>query len=117
MAEKDQAFVEVIVKAIVANPDDVKVDRIVDERGVLLTLTVNPTDIGYVIGRQGQTAKAIRTLAKIIGAKNNARVNLKIAEPEGSRRPREDRPQNEDRPRNEDRPQNIDTDVVDDLTI
>lgn len=86
MAEKDQLFVETVVKAIVANPDDVKVDRTVDERGVLLTLHVNPSDIGYVIGRQGQTAKAIRTLAKIVGAKNNARVNLKINEPEGVRK-------------------------------
>ena len=106
MIEKDQAFVEYIVKAIVASPDDVKIERIIDERGVLLTLHVNPSDIGYVIGRQGQTAKAIRTLAKIIGAKNNARVNLKIVEPEGSRRPREERM---DTP--------VDTDVVDDLTI
>lgn len=105
MAEKDQLFVETVVKAIVANPDDVKVDRTVDERGVLLTLRVNPSDIGYVIGRQGQTAKAIRTLAKIIGAKNNARVNLKIDEPEGSRGPRIS---------NE---REIDTDVVDDLSI
>lgn len=91
MVEKDQAFVEYLVKAIVAYPDDVKVDRIIDERGVLLSLTVNPSDIGYVIGRQGQTAKAIRTLTKIIGAKNNARVNLKILEPEGSRRSRDER--------------------------
>lgn len=105
MAEKDQLFVETVVKAIVANPDDVKVDRTVDERGVLLTLHVNPSDIGYVIGRQGQTAKAIRTLAKIIGAKNNARVNLKIDEPEGSRGPRASRERE------------IDTDVVDDLSI
>ena len=108
MAEKDQKFVEDIVKAIVSSPNDVRVDRTVDERGVLLTLFVNPSDIGYVIGRQGQTAKAIRTLAKIIGAKNNARVNLKINEPEGSRGPR----------REEAAPtETIDTDVVDDLTI
>ncbi len=109
MIEKDQAFVEYIVKAIVAAPDDVKIERIIDERGVLLTLHVNPSDIGYVIGRQGQTAKAIRTLAKIIGAKNNARVNLKIVEPEGSRRA----------PRQEEATADtaIDTDVVDDLTI
>ncbi len=103
MAEKDQMFVEGIVKAIVSVPDDVRVDRTVDERGVLLTLNVNVADIGYVIGRQGQTAKAIRTLAKIVGAKNNARVNLKINEPEGSRGPLRSRP--------------VDTDVVDDLTI
>lgn len=112
MAEKDQSFVEFIVKAIVASPDEVKVERTVDERGVLLTLHVAPTDIGYVIGRQGQTAKAIRTLAKIIGAKNNARVNLKIYEPEGSRRPREER--GEERAA---RPEAADIDAIDDLTI
>ncbi len=110
MAEKDQQFVEDIVKAIVANPSDVKVDRTVDERGVLLTLNVNPSDIGYVIGKQGQTARAIRTLAKIIGAKNNARVNLKIAEPEGSRGPRRHSEESESSDM-------IDTDVVDDLKI
>lgn len=103
MAERDQKFAEIIVKEIVANPDDVKIDRTVDERGVLLTLTVNPSDIGYVIGKQGQTARAIRTLVKIVGAKNNARVNLKINEPEGSRRA----------PRREE----VNTDVVDDLSI
>ena len=82
--EFDQQFVEYVVKAIVNNPDDVKVSRTVDERGVLITLDLNPSDMGYVIGRQGQTARAIRTLLKIVGAKNNARVNLKINEPEGS---------------------------------
>jgi len=82
----DQEFLEYIIKNIVGNPDDVKVERIVDERGVLLTLHINPADMGYVIGRQGQTAHAVRSLLKIIGAKNNARVNLKIVEPEGSRR-------------------------------
>lgn len=84
----DQEFVELIVKAIVAHPEDVKTERTVDERGVLITLHVNPQDMGYVIGRQGQTARAIRTLVKTVGAKNNARVNLKIVEPEGSRGPR-----------------------------
>ena len=82
----DKEFLEFIIKAIVGNPDDVKVDRTVDEMGVLLTLDLNPEDMGYVIGRQGQTARAIRTLLKIVGAKNNARVNLKINEPEGSTR-------------------------------
>lgn len=86
MAEFDQEFVEFITRAIVNHPDDVTTDRIIDERGVLLTLHVNPEDMGYVIGRQGQTARAIRTLLKIVGAKANARVNLKIYEPEGSRR-------------------------------
>jgi len=85
--EQDQSFLEIIVKAIVNNPDDVKATRTVDERGVLLTLDINPSDMGYVIGRQGQTARSIRTLLKIVGAKNNARVNLKINEPEGGRGP------------------------------
>jgi predicted RNA-binding protein YlqC (UPF0109 family) len=84
--EQDQLFVEQVVKQIVNHPEDVKTDRIVDERGVLITLHINPEDMGYVIGRQGQTARAIRILLKIVGAKNNARVNLKIHEPEGSRR-------------------------------
>ncbi len=82
--EQDQAFLEYVVKAIVNHPDDVKSTRTVDERGVLITLDLNPGDMGYVIGRRGQTARAIRTLLKVVGAKNNARVNLKINEPEGS---------------------------------
>ena len=80
----DQEFVEYIVRAIVGHPEDVSTDRRIDERGVLITLSINPADMGYVIGRKGQTARAIRTLLKIVGAKNNARVNLKINEPEGS---------------------------------
>lgn len=88
MAEFDQEFVEYVIRAIVNHPEDVKTDRIIDERGVLITLHVNPEDMGYVIGRQGQTARAVRTLLKIVGAKSNARVNLKIYEPEGSRRMR-----------------------------
>ena len=86
MVERDQEFVEYVVKAIVNNPADVRTERTIDERGVLITLFVNPADMGYVIGRQGQAARSIRTLLKIVGAKNNARVNLKIYEPEGSRR-------------------------------
>lgn len=82
----DQEFVEYVVKAIVGHPEDVETERNIDERGVLITLKVNPADMGYVIGRQGQTARSIRTLLKIVGAKNNARVNLKIFEPEGSSR-------------------------------
>ena len=80
----DKAFLEYIVKALVDNPDDVKIDRTVDEMGVLITMTVNGADMGKIIGRQGNTAKAIRTLLRVIGMKNNARVNLKINEPEGS---------------------------------
>lgn len=90
MAEErfvDQEFVDYVVRSIVGNPDDVRTERTIDERGVLITLHVNPDDMGYVIGRQGQTARAIRTLLKIVGAKSNARVNLKVFEPEGSRRP------------------------------
>ena len=89
MAEKlpDQEFVEYIVRGIVGHPDDVVTERTVDEMGVLITLKINPEDMGYVIGRQGQTARAIRTLLKIVGAKSNARVNLKIFDPEGGNRP------------------------------
>ncbi len=84
MPEKDQEFVEYIVKALVDHPEDVKTERSVDEMGVLITLHLNPQDMGQVIGRQGQTAKAIRTLLRVVGAKRKARVNLKINEPEGS---------------------------------
>ena len=79
----DKEFVEYVVKSIVDHPEDVVVDRSIDEMGVLLTLTVNPDDMGQVIGRSGATAKSVRTLLRVIGAKNNARVNLKINEPEG----------------------------------
>lgn len=82
----DQSFLEFVVKSIVGNPDDVKVDRKVDEMGVLLTLKVNSEDMGQIIGRQGSTARAIRTILRVIGVKNNARINLKIEEPEGGRR-------------------------------
>lgn len=94
----DQEFVDYIAKAIVNHPSDVRTERTVDERGVLITLHINPEDMGYVIGREGQTARAMRTLLRIVGAKNNARVNLKIYEPEGSRgpRPRADRPSADD---------------------
>jgi len=84
-AYKDQEFVELIVRAVVNHPEDVSTERMVDEMGVLITLKVNQEDMGYVIGKQGQTARAIRTLLKIVGAKEKARVNLKIYEPEGSR--------------------------------
>ncbi len=83
--EKDHEFLEYIVKELVDNPKDVKVERKVDEMGVLLSLTVNPADMGQIIGREGSTAKAIRNLVRIVGLKNHARVNLKIEEPEGGR--------------------------------
>lgn len=82
--EADQAFVEYVVKAIVDHPDDVSTERSVDERGVLIQLTVNPEDMGKVIGKDGRTAVAVRKLLHVLGAKHNARVNLKIVEPEGS---------------------------------
>jgi len=82
----DAGFIEQVVKMLVDNPEAVKVERKVDEMGVLITLDVDPKDMGIVIGREGQTAKALRTLLRVIGAKNNARVNLKINEPEGSER-------------------------------
>ncbi len=88
--EFDVEFLEYVVKALVDNPSDVKVERKVDEMGVLLSLTVNPADMGQIIGREGSTAKAIRGLVRIVGLKNHARVNLKIEEPEGGRVQRTD---------------------------
>ncbi|MEK7662075.1 MAG: KH domain-containing protein [Patescibacteria group bacterium] len=84
--DKDKEFLEYVIKSLVDNPNDVKITRTVDEMGVLLTLDLNSADMGKVIGRQGNTAKAIRTLLRVVGMKNNARVNLKINEPAGGRR-------------------------------
>ena len=81
--EIDREFLEYVVKTLVDNPNDVKIVRAVDEMGVLLTLDVNSQDMGKIIGRSGNTAKAIRTLLRVVGMKNNARVNLKINEPQG----------------------------------
>jgi hypothetical protein len=85
MAERDQEFLEFVVKGLVEHPEEVKIGRTVDEMGVLLTLDLNPEDMGKVIGRSGNTAKAIRTLLRVVGMKHNARVNLKINEPAGGR--------------------------------
>lgn len=85
MAERDQEFLEFVVKGLVEHLEDVKVSRVVDEMGVLLTLDLNAEDMGKVIGRSGNTAKAIRTLLRVVGMKHNARVNLKINEPAGGR--------------------------------
>lgn len=82
--EQDQQFLDYVVKALVDNPNDVKIKRTVDEMGVLLTLSVHKDDMGKIIGRSGATAKAIRTVLRVVGMKNEARVNLKIEEPEGS---------------------------------
>jgi uncharacterized protein len=79
----DVQFLEYVVKALVEHPNDVKIKRTVDEMGVLMTLDVHPDDMGKVIGRSGNTAKAIRILLRVVGMKNNARVNLKINEPAG----------------------------------
>lgn len=89
MAEKfkDQEFLEYVVKALVDTPDAVKVERKVDEMGVLLSLHIDSQDMGKIIGRNGNTAKAIRNLLRVVGLKNQARVNLKIEEPEGGRGP------------------------------
>jgi predicted RNA-binding protein YlqC (UPF0109 family) len=78
MATIDQQFVEFIVKSLVGHPDDVAVERIIDEKGVLLSLTVNPEDLGRVIGKRGVTAQSLRTLLRALGTKNDARYNLKI---------------------------------------
>lgn len=107
-------FVEMVIKAIVNNPDAVKTVRTIDERGVLITLDVDPSDMGYVIGRQGQTARSVRTLLKIVGAKHNARVNLKINEPVGGRGPNP-RPMMDSQPMMNNEP--IDTSAIDNLGI
>lgn len=86
MEHQDTQFLEYVIKALVDTPDKVKINRTVDEMGVLLTLDVDPVDMGKVIGRSGNTAKAIRTLLRVVGMKNNSRVNLKINEPEGGTR-------------------------------
>lgn len=86
MAELDQEFVEYVVKAIVEHPEGVTTKRTVDEMGVLIELTVDPSDMGQIIGKEGKTAKAVRTLLRVLGAKNNSRVNLKIIEPEGGKK-------------------------------
>ncbi|HEX3082247.1 MAG TPA: KH domain-containing protein [Candidatus Saccharimonadia bacterium] len=84
MPDMDKEFVEYVVKALVSHPDDVQVKRSVDDMGVLLELSVNPDDMGKVIGKAGATAKSIRTLLRVLGSRSDARVNLKIIEPEGS---------------------------------
>jgi uncharacterized protein len=84
--ERDMQFLDYVVKGLVDHPESVKINRTVDEMGVLLSLDVHPDDMGKIIGRSGNTAKAIRILLRVVGMKNNARVNLKINEPEGGRR-------------------------------
>ena len=86
MQDQDHAFLEYVVKALVDHPEQVVIARSVDEMGVLLTLTVNAEDMGKIIGRDGNIAKALRTLLRVVGMKHNARVNLKINEPIGGKR-------------------------------
>jgi predicted RNA-binding protein YlqC (UPF0109 family) len=105
--DEDKVFVESVVKFLVAHPEDVRVDRTIDERGVLLTLHINQADMGQIIGRKGQTVGAVRTLLRVVGAKHNARVNLKIYEPEGARPAKQA----------EIGQQEVNTDVVDDLKL
>ncbi|MCA9363964.1 KH domain-containing protein [Candidatus Kaiserbacteria bacterium] len=119
--ERDQQFLEQVVTALVDHPESVKINRTVDEMGVLLTLDVHAEDMGKIIGRSGNTAKAIRTLLRVVGMKNDARVNLKINEPEGGTRsmgssdaPMDDT--NESVDDNPDMPKSLD-DALDDLKI
>jgi uncharacterized protein len=86
----DQQFIEYIVKSLVGNPDAVKIERRIDEKGVLLELTVDPEDLGRVIGKRGATAQSLRTLLRALGTKNDARYNLKIVDVGGPRPPRHD---------------------------
>jgi uncharacterized protein len=100
-SERDKEFLEFVVKELVDHPEAVKVDRTVDQMGVLLTLDVHAEDMGKIIGRSGATAKAVRTLLRVVGMKNNARVNLKINEPEGGLRSREAAAAKEEAPKTE----------------
>jgi predicted RNA-binding protein YlqC (UPF0109 family) len=93
MSSIDEQFVEFVVKSLVNSPDEVKIERRIDEKGVLLELTVDPEDLGRVIGKRGATAQSIRTLLRALGTKNDARYNLKIVDngtPHESRPPRDD---------------------------
>lgn len=86
--EFDQQFIEYIVKALVNKPEEVKSERKIDEQGVLITVHTAPEDTGYVIGKGGKTAVAIRTLLATLGAKGNMRVSFRIDAPDnGKRRP------------------------------
>lgn len=115
MAEQDsdKDFVEYVVKAIVAKPEAVKVDKKLDAMGVLIELTVDAEDMGKIIGKQGQTAKALRTLLRVLGAKSKARINLKIIEPVGGRvMKEEDTEVKEDKKVKEDKEEEKATEIV-----
>ena len=107
----DLQFVEYIVKSLVGNPAAVSIARTIDEKGVLLELTVDPEDLGRVIGKRGATAQSLRTLLRALGTKNDARYNLKIVDNGEPRPPREDRDgrqQGDDRPERSERRQEDD---------
>lgn len=96
----DQQFIEFVVKSLVNNPDDIEIKRTIDEKGVLLELTVNPEDLGRVIGKRGATAQSLRTLLRALGTKNDARYNLKIVdngEPRPQREYQDNAPANDGR--------------------
>jgi len=112
MAEIDQQFVEYVVKSLVNNPDDVSTERKIDDQGVLITLHVNPADMGYVIGKEGKTAQALRILLRTVGAKMNLKVHLRIYEPEGDKRGRA----GESAP-SEDLSDPLDTSALDDIKL
>lgn len=95
-ANIDQDFVEYVVKSLVGNPDAVSIERTIDEKGVLLELTVDPEDLGRVIGKRGGTAQSIRTLLRALGTKNDARYNLKIVDTDGGSGARTSAPRDED---------------------
>jgi len=104
MSNIDEQFIEYIVKSLVSNPDAVKLERTIDEKGVLLELTVDPEDLGRVIGKRGATAQSLRTLLRALGTKNDARYNLKIVD---NGAPRPERPERAPREeRNEERQEN-----------
>ncbi len=109
----DLQFVEYIVKSLVGNPDAVKIERTIDEKGVLLELTVDPEDLGRVIGKRGATAQSLRTLLRALGTKNDARYNLKIVDNGEPRPPREDREERSSR-REDDAPASRGEGTVDD---
>ena len=112
MATIDQQFVEYIVKTLVNNPDKVVVERNIDEKGVLLTLTVDPDDIGRVIGKRGVTAQAIRVLLRALGTKQDARFNLKIINTDG-----EDGPKKTTEPEKVEEVEEVEETEVEDLDV
>jgi uncharacterized protein len=116
MSSIDQQFVEFIVKSLVGKPDKVQIERRIDEKGVLLELTVDPEDLGRVIGKRGATAQSLRTLLRALGTKNDARYNLKIVD-NGEPHERKPREETEDRPSKESKPKEEASDIDDDTKV